>query len=156
MTTTGAAKYHSILSDVRPKIVIIEEAAEVLESHIVPSLTSGTQHVIMIGDHQQLRPNPTVYRLAKQYKLDVSLFERLINNSNIIFILWYSWKKCWNFMKLPVKSFRLWTRPASTTAQNETNNCRHGDASVLPEPEKSPQCVQVRGRERGIEEHALF
>lgn len=32
------------------------------------------------GDQQQLRPNPTVYKLAKDYKLDVSLFERLIKN----------------------------------------------------------------------------
>lgn len=27
------------------------------------------------------RPNPSVYRLAKDYRLDVSLFERLINNN---------------------------------------------------------------------------
>ena len=51
MTTTGAAKYHSILHKMRPKIVIIEEAAEVLESHIVTALTASTQQVIMIGDH---------------------------------------------------------------------------------------------------------
>ena len=33
-----------------------------------------------IGDHQQLRPPVTVYKLAKDYSLDVSLFERLIKN----------------------------------------------------------------------------
>ena len=32
------------------------------------------------GDHQQLRPSTTVYHLAKKYHLDVSLFERFINN----------------------------------------------------------------------------
>ena len=32
------------------------------------------------GDHQQLRPPTTVYHLARKYHLDVSLFERLINN----------------------------------------------------------------------------
>ncbi len=32
------------------------------------------------GDHQQLRPPTTVYSLAKDYHLDVSLFERLILN----------------------------------------------------------------------------
>ena len=58
----------------------MEEAAEVLESHIVTSLTPGCQHVILIGDHQQLRPNPTVYELAKHYNLDVSLFERMVKN----------------------------------------------------------------------------
>lgn len=32
------------------------------------------------GDHKQLRPSPAVYQLAQSYKLDVSLFERMINN----------------------------------------------------------------------------
>lgn len=81
MTTSGAAKHQSILNAVKPKIVIVEEAAEVLESHIVASLSNGCQHLILIGDHHQLRPNPAVYELAKHYSFDVSLFERLINNN---------------------------------------------------------------------------
>lgn len=32
------------------------------------------------GDHQQLRPTTSVYKLAKQYKMDISLFERMVNN----------------------------------------------------------------------------
>ena len=79
MTTACAAKYRSILKEIRPRIVIVEEAAEVLEAHIIASLTSGCQHLILIGDHQQLRPTPAVYDLAKRYKLDVSLFERMVN-----------------------------------------------------------------------------
>ena len=79
MTTTCAAKYRSILKEIRPRIVIVEEAAEVLEAHIIASLTSGCQHLILIGDHQQLRPTPAVYDLAKRFKLDVSLFERMVN-----------------------------------------------------------------------------
>ncbi|XP_070575232.1 NFX1-type zinc finger-containing protein 1-like [Ptychodera flava] len=81
MTTTGAAKYSSLLRMVRPKIIVVEEAAEVLESHIITTLTSECQHLILIGDHQQLRPNPTVYRLAKDFNLDMSLFERMIENN---------------------------------------------------------------------------
>ena len=80
MTTTGAAKYQHILHIIKPKIVIIEEAAEVLESHIVSCLTANTQHLILIGDHQQLRPKPNVYELAKKCNLDISLFERLVRN----------------------------------------------------------------------------
>ncbi|KAJ8042125.1 NFX1-type zinc finger-containing protein 1 [Holothuria leucospilota] len=80
VTTTGAAKHQQLLRHVGPPIVIIEEAAEVLEAHVITSLTSDCQHLILIGDHQQLRPNPTVYELCKHYKLDVSLFERLIRN----------------------------------------------------------------------------
>ena len=80
MTTTGAAKYQHILHLVKPNIVIVEEAAEVLESHIVSSLNAGTQHLILIGDHKQLRPKPNEYSLAKKHNLDVSLFERLLRN----------------------------------------------------------------------------
>ena len=79
MTTTCAARYRRILQRISPKIVLVEEAAEVLEAHIITSLTKGCQHLILIGDHQQLRPNPAVYELAKKYKLDVSLFERMVN-----------------------------------------------------------------------------
>ena len=78
MTTTCAARYRRILQRIRPKIVLVEEAAEVLEAHIITSLTKGCQHLILIGDHQQLRPKPEVYELAKRYKLDVSLFERMV------------------------------------------------------------------------------
>lgn len=80
MTTTGAAKYRNILQSIRPKIIIVEEAAEVLESHIVTTINSNCQHLILIGDHKQLRPTPTVYFLAKKYNLDLSLFERMVNN----------------------------------------------------------------------------
>ena len=80
MTTTGAAKYQHILHMIKPKIVIVEEAAEVLESHIVSALNAGTQHLILIGDHKQLRPKPNEYDLAKKHKLEVSLFERLLLN----------------------------------------------------------------------------
>lgn len=80
MTTTGAAKYRDIVLRLNPQILIIEEAAEILESHIVTSLAPNTQHVILIGDHQQLRPSPTVHMLAVKYDLNISLFERMIKN----------------------------------------------------------------------------
>ncbi|XP_030831935.1 NFX1-type zinc finger-containing protein 1-like [Strongylocentrotus purpuratus] len=80
MTTTGAAKFHMLLQRIQPRIMVVEEAAEVLEAHIVTALTESCQHLILIGDHQQLRPSPTVFKLATQYNLDISLFERMINN----------------------------------------------------------------------------
>ncbi|XP_046359851.2 NFX1-type zinc finger-containing protein 1-like [Haliotis rufescens] len=80
MTTTGAAKHAALLEAVAPRIVVVEEAAEVLESHIITALNPECQHLILIGDHQQLRPNPTVYELARKYNLDISLFERLVKN----------------------------------------------------------------------------
>ncbi|CAJ0935708.1 unnamed protein product [Ranitomeya imitator] len=80
MTTTGAAKYRSILQEVEPRIVIVEEAAEVLEAHTITTLSAACQHLILIGDHQQLRPSANVYDLAKNFNLEVSLFERLIQS----------------------------------------------------------------------------
>ena len=87
MTTTGAAKYNHILSRIGPKIVIIEEAAEVFEAHILTSLTPSVQQLIMIGDHKQLRPKANCYNLEKNYELCVSLFERLAKNDFPIFTL---------------------------------------------------------------------
>ncbi|KAL5005050.1 hypothetical protein ScPMuIL_018506, partial [Solemya velum] len=80
MTTTGASRYHDILHEIAPKIIIVEEAAEVLESHLIATLNPKCEHLILIGDHKQLKPNPSVYRLATKYNLDLSLFERMINN----------------------------------------------------------------------------
>ncbi|KAK3589677.1 hypothetical protein CHS0354_015183 [Potamilus streckersoni] len=80
MTTTGAAKYQSILQEIRPRIIVVEEAAEVLEAHIIATLNSDCEHLILIGDHKQLKPNPSVFKLARDYNLDLSLFERMIKN----------------------------------------------------------------------------
>lgn len=44
------------------------------------ALTHETQHVILIGDHQQLRPTTSAYHSAKVNQMDVSLFERMIIN----------------------------------------------------------------------------
>ncbi|CAL1546920.1 unnamed protein product [Lymnaea stagnalis] len=81
MTTTGAAKYRKVLQAVECRIIIVEEAAEVLEAHIVTTLNPKCQQLILIGDHQQLRPNPTVHKLAIDYNLEISLFERLVKNN---------------------------------------------------------------------------
>lgn len=58
MTTTGAAKYRKLLQEVRPCLVIVEEAAEVLEAHTITTLSPACQHLILIGDHHQVRTTP--------------------------------------------------------------------------------------------------
>lgn len=63
------------------KIVIVEEAAEIFEAHVVTSLSPKCEHLVLIGDHVQLRPSPSVYKLAVNYKIDVSLFERFVKNN---------------------------------------------------------------------------
>ena len=80
MTTTGAARHSELLMELHPRIIFVEEAAEVLEAHILACLSQSVEHLILIGDHQQLRPSNAVYDLSLKYNLDVSLFERLVNN----------------------------------------------------------------------------
>ena len=80
MTTSGAARNRALLQELQAKIIVVEEAAEVLESHIVTTLNGNCQHLILIGDHQQLRPKPNVFQLAREYNLNISLFERMFNN----------------------------------------------------------------------------
>lgn len=79
MTTTGAAKYRKILQQLKPRLVIIEEAAEVLEAHTITSLSKECQHLILIGDHQQVRKP----RTTSQWFLHTEALAPLLKNSNI-------------------------------------------------------------------------
>ncbi|KAH9052543.1 hypothetical protein EDB87DRAFT_1570453 [Lactarius vividus] len=83
-TTTGAAKLVSLLTSVRPKVLMVEEAGQVLEAHILASLVPSVEHLICIGDPQQLRPNLATFALSMDsmsgrelFKFDRSLMERL-------------------------------------------------------------------------------
>jgi hypothetical protein len=80
-TTNGAAKYASAIASAKAGVVLVEEAGEILEAHIITSLGSHTQQLILIGDHQQLRPK-CQYKLSVEkndgWDLNRSLFERLI------------------------------------------------------------------------------
>ncbi|CAI6009223.1 unnamed protein product [Closterium sp. NIES-65] len=81
MITSGVAKMQRLITALNPQVIIVEEAAEVLEAHILTSLIPLTQHVILIGDHKQLCPKVEVYDLSKDshrgFDLDISLFECL-------------------------------------------------------------------------------
>jgi hypothetical protein len=81
-TTTGAAKYTEDIQKAAPGIVLVEEAGEILESHILTAMTPATKQLILIGDHKQLRPKVNTFALTAEkgegYDLNVSLFERLV------------------------------------------------------------------------------
>lgn len=51
-TTTGAAKYAEDLAAVSPDVLLVEEAGEILESHILTALGKKTNQMILIGDHK--------------------------------------------------------------------------------------------------------
>ncbi|PGH26481.1 hypothetical protein AJ80_01795 [Polytolypa hystricis UAMH7299] len=83
-TTTAAAKYSRVLQTVKPGVILVEEAGEILESHILTAMTADTQKLVLIGDHKQLRPKINNYNLSVEkgdgFDLNRSLFERLVLN----------------------------------------------------------------------------
>ncbi|KAM0718692.1 hypothetical protein Q7P37_005763 [Cladosporium fusiforme] len=81
LTTTGFSKYRGLISALKPKIVLIEEAAETLEAPVIATCVSSLQQLILVGDHQQLRPHCHVKALENRpYFLNISLFERMVKN----------------------------------------------------------------------------
>ncbi|OAL25146.1 hypothetical protein AYO22_05023 [Fonsecaea multimorphosa] len=81
-TTTAAAKYVKHVQSVSPGVVLVEEAGEILESHILTAIGPDTKQLILVGDHKQLRPKISNYNLTVEkgegYDLNRSLFERLV------------------------------------------------------------------------------
>lgn len=81
-TTTAAAMYTEEIRKASPGIILVEEAGEILESHVLTALSPSSKQLILIGDHKQLRPKVNNYDLTVEkgdgYDLNVSLFERLV------------------------------------------------------------------------------
>ncbi|KAI9880244.1 MAG: hypothetical protein M1830_004588 [Pleopsidium flavum] len=85
VTTSGLARNIELLRRLHSKVLLCEEAGEILEAHTLTALLPSIEHAILIGDHEQLRPQIQNYELSLEnsrglkYSLDVSLFERLID-----------------------------------------------------------------------------
>eukprot|EP00798_Chlamydomonas_sp_ICE-L_P020755 gene20755-27575_t len=83
-TTVGAARMRGILQEVKPDIVLVEEAGEILEAQVLSAIGDNCKQLILIGDHQQLRPKAECYKLRREagngFDMDVSLFERLVKH----------------------------------------------------------------------------
>ena len=81
-TTTAAAKYAQELQAASRDVILVEEAGEILESHILTSFGPHTQQLVLIGDHEQLRPKINNHDLSVEkgdgFDLNRSLFERLV------------------------------------------------------------------------------
>lgn len=87
VTTSGLARNLSLLRKLNSKVLLVEEAGEVLEAHLLTAMLPSIEHAILIGDHQQLRPKAQNYELScenprSQIKLDLSLFERLVKSED--------------------------------------------------------------------------
>jgi len=81
MTTTGLSKYRGLVASLKPRVVLIEEAAETLEGLVMAACVESLEHLILVGDHKQLRGHCSVQELeGEPYYLGVSMFERLVGN----------------------------------------------------------------------------
>ena len=83
-TTAYAAKNQMFirqLASSHDTTLLVEEAAEILEPHVVTCLDTEFARVVMIGDHKQLPPKVESHDLQRRSKkgfdLNCSLFERL-------------------------------------------------------------------------------
>lgn len=75
--------YFDDICQAGPGVVLLEEAREILEPHVLAAMTQETKQLVLIGDHLQLRPKVNSYNLTaeegERYDLNHSLFERLIH-----------------------------------------------------------------------------
>ncbi|TIA08384.1 P-loop containing nucleoside triphosphate hydrolase protein [Aureobasidium pullulans] len=79
-TSTGFAKYRPMVYALKPRVVMVEEAGECLEANTMSMFLPSLQHLILVGDHQQLRPR--AQKPTHNFKhWDMSLFERLARNT---------------------------------------------------------------------------
>lgn len=84
VTTTELAKHPELLQPIHAKVLVCDDAGEFLESQILTAILPSTEHIILIGDHNQLRPKVQTQKLQRTHPegalnpLDVSLFERLL------------------------------------------------------------------------------
>ncbi|KAK0303252.1 hypothetical protein LTR82_017616 [Friedmanniomyces endolithicus] len=90
LTTSGLARNLDLIRRTGAKVLLCEEAGEVLEAHLLTALLPSIEHALLIGDHQQLRPHVQNHNLSTesksgaQYSLDVSLFERLVQPQDLL------------------------------------------------------------------------
>ncbi|KAH7369722.1 hypothetical protein BKA65DRAFT_361496, partial [Rhexocercosporidium sp. MPI-PUGE-AT-0058] len=54
VTTSGLARNIELLQRVGAKVMLCEEAGEVLEAHTLTALLPGVEHIILIGDYDNL------------------------------------------------------------------------------------------------------
>ena len=82
LTSTGFARNWELLNSLGPKVILFEEASELVEAHSTVCMLPTITHAIKIGDPKQLRPHVQQTVLDKdhddRYRLNESLFERLI------------------------------------------------------------------------------
>lgn len=97
MTADCAAQNTELVSSLWPRVVIVDEAHEILESTMLPFvLGSRAEHVIMIGNHQSTM-HPPIHNPALRDEpkhLDTSMFERWKRSGGTMIRLEEQWRMC--------------------------------------------------------------
>jgi len=76
-TISGASIRCDLLADVNFPVVVVEEAAEILEPQLLAALPPSCKQLVLIGDHFQLRPKIQTFQLGRERNFDRSMIERL-------------------------------------------------------------------------------
>ena len=76
-TISGASIRCDLLAGVNFPVVVVEEAAEILEPQLLAALPPSCQQLVLIGDHFQLRPKIQTFQLGRERNFDRSMIERL-------------------------------------------------------------------------------
>ena len=78
-TTSKAAMSYEGLKGFNASVLMLEEAGEILESHVLANLQSSMKQLIMIGDHLQLRPKVNNYLMkVENPHSDINLDSKFI------------------------------------------------------------------------------
>jgi len=78
ITAPALGKLASLVGALEPDVVLVDDASEVLESHVLVSLAPTTRHLILVGDGAVPRPGTPSHRLGRQFRLEASMFGRLL------------------------------------------------------------------------------
>jgi len=76
-TMTVAAMYRDDINAAQPDVLLMEEAGEILESHILMALGAKTKHLILIGDHKCTPSSHSVFCATLTLWHPYSMFRQL-------------------------------------------------------------------------------
>ena len=84
--------YIDVLKKLRPSIVFVEEASEILEPQLLAVLEPTVQHLILFGDQHQLSPRVACNELERWYVCDFPVRVPIILRFKVLI----SYEKCSN------------------------------------------------------------
>ena len=123
MTITGASMYHELLKKIRPAVIIVEEAAEVLEAQLLAAIGDWGQYLILIGDHKQLRPQVESFDLVRKCHMDISMMERLVHGGLPYTTLRFQSRMRPEFSELLLDIYPTLKDNTSVVMKNAAANC---------------------------------